>query len=107
MNEKIHLLSKHRKQLEILLHQHLPHVEVWAYGSRVNGKSHDASDLDLVLRSPDLQKIPIKDLINFTKALQESNIPFLVEAKDWASLPESFHKEIAKNYVVLYPSRSF
>ena len=26
--------------------------EVWAYGSRVNGRAHEGSDLDLVIRSP-------------------------------------------------------
>lgn len=32
-----------------LLAVHLPAAEVWAYGSRVQGKAHDASDLDLVV----------------------------------------------------------
>ena len=35
--------------LEMLLSEHLPGVEFWACGSRVDGRSHDGSDLDLVL----------------------------------------------------------
>jgi hypothetical protein len=40
-------------------------------------------------------------LQNFVRALQDSNIPILVEARDWARLPESFQQEIMKSYVVL------
>ena len=46
---------------------YVPDVEVWVYGSRVNGHSHGSS----------------------------------VEARDWARLPESFHFEIERDYVVL------
>ena len=57
MAERLHLLPRHRAQIETLLREHLPGVEVWAYGSRVNGRSHDGSDLDLVLRGPGLDKL--------------------------------------------------
>ena len=101
MADRLHLLPKHRLVLEALLRNHLPDVEVWAYGSRVNGRSHDGSDLDLVLRGPGLKKIPIDQLGEFEEAVRESNIPFLVEARDWARLPESFHREIERDHVVL------
>ena len=87
--------------LEEILRAHLPNVEVWAYGSRVSGNSHGGSDLDLVLRSPELEQIPIRKLVDLEEALRESTIPFIVEARDWARLPESFHREIIRDYVVL------
>jgi len=101
MAERLHLQPRHRRALEVLLREHLPHVEVWAYGSRVNGRSHDGSDLDLVLRGPGLKEIPSDRLGDFEEAVRESNIPFLVEARDWARLPERFHGEIEREYVVL------
>ena len=101
MVEGLHLLPRHRKEIVALLHKHLPGVEVWAYGSRVNGRSHDGSDLDLVLRGPKLAEIDISRLADFTEALQDSTIPFLVEVRDWARLPESFHHEIEREHVVL------
>ncbi len=103
--DRLHLSPRHRAQLEALLREHLPDVEVWAYGSRITGASHDGSDLDLVLRAPDLQKIPIGRLSDLWEALRESTIPFLVEARDWARLPEGFHEEIERDYVVLVVSR--
>ena len=87
--------------IEDLLDRLLPGVEVWAYGSRVNGQSHDGSDLDLVLRAPDLGPIPLGSLGEITEALTDSNIPFLVEARDWARLPERFQREIERDFVVL------
>ena len=33
--------------------------------------------------------------------MEQSNVPILVQAYDWAKLPESFHREIERDYVVL------
>ena len=101
MTRRLHLSARHWKALESLLRDHMYGVEVWAYGSRVNGRSHGGSDLDLVLRGPGLEKIPLEWLMDFEEAVRESNIPFLVEARDWARLPKRFRREIEKEYVVL------
>ena len=101
MAESLHLSSRHREEIEALLHKHLPGVEIWAYGSRVNGRNHDGSDLDLVLRGPKLAEIDTSRIADFIEALQDSTIPFLVEARDWARLPESFHHEVEREHVVM------
>jgi predicted nucleotidyltransferase len=77
-------------------------ITVWAYGSRVNGDAHEGSDLDLVIRTPDLQKIPSDIFIRLKETLRESNIPIVVELLDWARLPESFHKNIENKYEELF-----
>ena len=86
--------------LAALLQEHLPDVEVWAYGSRVNGRRHDGSDLDLVLRGPGLKQIPSEQMADFKDAVRESTIPFLVEARDWTRLPERFWQEIERHHIV-------
>lgn len=103
MADRLHLGLRHRRFLEAMLGEHLPKVEVWAYGSRVSGRSHDGSDLDLVLRGIGLNEIPISQLTSFADALRESHIPFLVEARDWARLPEYFRREIERDCVILVP----
>ena len=35
------------------------------------------------------------------RALEASTIPFLVQARDWARLPERFHREIERRHAVL------
>ena len=100
MTDRLDLPLRYRRELEALLREHVPDAEVWAYGSRVSGESHPASDLDLVLRGPNLEPLShgFSDLL---EALEDSNIPILVQAHDWARLPERFHREIERDYVVL------
>ena len=100
MTDRLALPRRYRNQLETLLDKHVPGVEVWAYGSRVNGESHEGSDLDLALRSPTLELLG-DCYFDLLEAIEKSNIPILVQAHDWAMLPESFHREIERNYVVV------
>lgn len=101
MPDRLHLQSHHRQEIEAILRKRLPGVEVWAYGSRVNGQCHEASDLDLALRAPGLTPIPAAALRELRQAFRDSNIPILVEARDWARLPEGFRREIERGYVML------
>ena len=101
MTPKLDLKIRHRRQLEGLLREHLPGVEVWAYGSRVNRMGHEGSDLDIALRGPGLDPIPTGKLSKLADALRNSTLPFLIEAHDWARLPPSFQEEIERIYVVL------
>ena len=100
MSDRLALPRRYREQLEALLSKHVPGVEVWAYGSRVNGESHDGSDLDLALRGPALEPLD-GGYYDLLEAIEKSNIPILVQAHDWAMLPESFHREIERDYVVV------
>jgi predicted nucleotidyltransferase len=79
-------------------------VEIWAYGSRVNGDAHEGSDLDLVVRGSNLAPLPIAVLEELIEQIKDSNIPILVELRDWARLPASFHKNIERRHEVMYRS---
>ena len=100
MTDRLDLPPRYREQLEALLREHVPGVEVWAYGSRVNGKGHQASDLDLVLRGPGLAPLG-ESFFDLLEAIENSNIPILVQAHDWARLPQTFHSEVERDHVVL------
>ena len=101
---KLDLPERYRRQLLSLLEKYVPEAEVWAYGSRVRGTNHEASDLDIVLRGPQLAKLGY-EYFELVEAVRESTIPILIDIFDWARLPESFHREIERNYVVLKESR--
>ena len=95
------LPQKYLIQVQALLHAHLPQAEVWAYGSRVNGDGHAASDLDLVLRNPRHPHTETGALDPLKEAFMESNLPIRVDVMDWARIPESFHREIEQAHVVV------
>ena len=71
-------------------------LEVWAFYERgMDGISaHSGSDLDIAI-------VGEGDISVLKTALEESNIPFLVDVVKFENLPESFQKEILKKYVVL------
>lgn len=93
-----------QRLMQIFSSVNLP-VQVWAYGSRVNGSAHEGSDLDLVIRSHDLKPMAADIFADLYEQIKESNIPILVELRDWALLPESFHQNIEQHHEVLFDSR--
>lgn len=106
MADRLDLAHRHLRILEALIRERLEGVEVWAYGSRVNGRCHAGSDLDLVLRGPGLERIPAAQLADFAEAVRKSTIPFLVDVRDWARLPASFRQEIEADFVAVGTPRS-
>lgn len=99
--QRLDMRPQHLALLRELLQQHLPQAEAWAYGSRVNGDGHEASDLDLVVRQPTDLKQETPQLGEMREALVESNLPIRVEVVDWARIPASFQREIVQAYVVV------
>ena len=96
------LRNKDKESLIAIFNTTTCPFEVWAYGSRVNGDAHEGSDLDLVIRTPNLDKLPIDVYLNLKEQIQKSNIPIVVELFDWARLPINFQKNREVNYEVLY-----
>ena len=93
------ILSPEQLQLVLSLTQtHLPGVEVWAYGSRVRGNPRRYSDLDLVAFTEPGQSPQANDL---REAFEESDLPIRVDLFLWDELPDSFHREIERQYAVL------
>lgn len=98
---RLDLQPKHLALLRQVLQQHLPQAEVWAYGSRVNGDGHEASDLDLVVRQPADLTQESNQIEDLRDALVESNLPIRVDVVDWARIPATFHREIERAHVVV------
>ncbi len=96
------LREKDKIRIETLAKQTLrTPLEIWAYGSRVNGDAHDTSDLDLVIVTKSKKRLDIDEFMSFKNALQKSNIPILIQVMDWNRIPESFHVNILANYKIL------
>ena len=96
------LRNKDHQSLTALFNACGTPMEVWAYGSRVNGTAHEGSDLDLVIRTPDLERMQPDIFSDLKDKIRESNIPIVIEIFDWAMLPLSFHKNIEAQHEVLF-----
>lgn len=82
-----------------LLRTFVPDAEVWAYGSRLSGKAHPGSALDLIVRTPGALRQPCPAGEYLRTALCKSDIPIFVDVHDWALLPEPFQKEITSLFL--------
>ncbi len=97
----LNLKPRYLQNLLGIVNMYLPEIEIWAYGSRVNGDAHDASDLDLVAYNPQDPEQRLDNLFEVKEALVESNIPILVDLVDWALITKSMREEIKKSYVII------
>jgi predicted nucleotidyltransferase len=99
---EIFIEKRHLTELTGIFERLSPKALVWAFGSRTDGSAHPGSDLDLAIveyGGEDANYMELKE------ALTESNIPFLIDIFELHKLPESFQREIRRNFVVLYDGR--
>ena len=88
--------------LQILLdifNNYCPNAEIWAYGSRIHGEAHEASDLDLVVKSFNDEN---KSLSVLKELINDSDIPIIVDILEFDKIPLSFQKEIEKDYISIF-----
>lgn len=87
---------KYLKIVRDILVKHVPGKTVWVYGSRVKGKSHEGSDLDLAV----IDAISEETLSKLRNAFSESNLPILVDIYAWENIPDPFKAEITDAHEV-------
>ena len=82
-----------------ILREHVPALEVRAFGSRVAWNARETSDLDLALMTD--QPLTVARIADLRAAFTGTDLPFRVDIVDWASTPEAFRRVIKAEYVVL------
>jgi len=82
-----------------ILNKTIPHCEVRAFGSRVNGTNREYSDLDLAIVGE--KRLGISVLGDVQEAFMESTIPFRVDVLDYNAVSEKFQKIIDAKYELI------
>lgn len=82
-----------------ILHEQVPGIEVWAFGSRAKHTAKPYSDLDLALITQ--QPLSLERMAAITEAFATSDLPIRVDVVDWASTSDAFRQIIVKNKVVV------
>ncbi len=101
MKEQVSSIDLTSEQLHLvreLLREHIPHAEVWAYGSRVKWTSTPKSDLDMVAH---VGKEARGQICALREAFEESSLPFRVDLFVWDDVPVEFHAQIERAYFVI------
>lgn len=103
-NLGIKMLDLDPKDLAIvkkILTKYVSNATVWAYGSRVTGKSHAGSDLDLVIINDNNINPLQNNIAALRTAFSESDLSILVDILDWSTISDSFKENIKQNYIVI------
>jgi predicted nucleotidyltransferase len=96
----LHLTQNERAIVETLLHQQVPDLEVWAFGSRVHGRNlKPFSDLDLAIVSDD--DLDSKSLAGLRIAFADSDLPFRVDLVTLHTLDDDFRRVIETEHEIV------
>jgi type I restriction enzyme S subunit len=95
----IDIRPEHWAIVRAILLKHVPHCDVWAFGSRARWQAKPYSDLDLAVISD--RPLPLEVCAALVEDFSESDLPWKVDVVDWATTRESFRKIIAEEKVVV------
>ncbi|MCX7122829.1 MAG: nucleotidyltransferase domain-containing protein [Gammaproteobacteria bacterium] len=85
-----------------ILQKHVPHLQVWAFGSRARRTAKPYSDLDLALITQ--TPLLLEERAMLADAFDESTLPIRVDLVDWATTSENFRKIITQDKVMIQQS---
>jgi type I restriction enzyme S subunit len=95
----VDLEAGYAAEVRRILAEIAPDLEVWAFGSRVDGRAKPHSDLDLALVSP--RRVPAARLAALADAFAESELPFRVDLVELAAADPGFREIIERSHEVI------
>ena len=99
----IDLPPRHLAEVRRILGEIVPELEVWAFGSRVDGRAKPHSDLDLAVATA--QPLPPGRLGSLADAFAESDLPFRVDVVVLAAVEPAFREIIDRSHEVIRAAR--
>lgn len=96
-------LPDHYRQAIFSVFRSFPEVaRVFVFGSRAKGRFHKASDLDLVIDTPDGKPLDDARMGELLDALEELYIPINIDLKDRATIASKRFSEVVRRDGVLW-----
>lgn len=102
MPPPIHISESDWQEVQRVLAQEIPGLEVWAFGSRARGHAKPYSDLDLALITT--TPLSLAQLASLTHAFESSDMTIRVDVVDWSSISETFRHIVSSDKVVVQPT---
>ncbi len=93
----IDLPAEQLAKVREIVRLHVTGGEVFAFGSRVNGKAKKFSDLDLMIKTP--AGLSWKALAELRESFEDSDLPMSVDVVDWSNCTERFRSIVAPQLV--------
>ncbi|MGA1286958.1 MAG: nucleotidyltransferase family protein [Rubrivivax sp.] len=89
----------HLEIVRRILASHAPGLEVWAFGSRVDGRAGKHSDLDLCLHTSRPLSFTAMGLME--EAFSDSDLPYKVDLVDWSTISPEFREIVTRHKIVV------
>ncbi len=93
----IDLPQEQLEQVREIVKRHLHDSEVFAFGSRVNGRAKKFSDLDLMIKTD--VTLPWRTLAELRESFEASDLPITVDVVDWSNCTEKFQRIVGPELV--------
>ena len=97
--QTIEVQPEHLAIVCAILQKHVPHYDVRAFGSRVQGRARRYSDLDLVIMTD--EPLALDVLAGLAEDFTDSDLPWKVDIVDWATTDAGFRAIIARDSVLI------
>jgi len=97
--QRFDIQPEHLALVREILHRHVPQYDVWAFGSRVQGRSKVYSDLDLVIMTD--KPLAIDVMAALADDFAESDLPWKVDIVDWATTDAVFRTIIERDRILI------
>ena len=89
----------HLAAVNEILRRNVPDRAVWAFGSRVTGKTKPTSDLDLCIAGETPLSYEVSARLR--QDFSDSDIPYTVDTVDWATCSAGFRAIIERDRVAV------
>lgn len=96
------MIKLSEKELDIvvtILKKYVPNFEIFIFGSRYNGNTHEHSDLDIAIKGR--EKIDLLRFAELRDDFQNSDLPFRVDLIDFNRISPEFQSIILNNSIIL------
>jgi predicted nucleotidyltransferase len=90
----------HLALVRTILARHVPESEVWAFGSRVDGRPKPYSDLDLAIVGP---APPERCMRRLRDDFEDSDLPWMVDLVVFDDLPDRLRGDVLRRHAVVQP----
>ncbi|MBI5503433.1 MAG: nucleotidyltransferase domain-containing protein [Deltaproteobacteria bacterium] len=97
--QQLNVRPDHLALVREILRKHVPHHEVWAFGSRTRAAAKPYSDLDLAVLSDQPLDFAVSGAM--AEDFSDSDLPWKVDIVDWATTSEAFRRIIERDKVVV------
>jgi uncharacterized protein len=90
--------EKYKKIIIDIISEKLPAAKIYLFGSRARGTNLSGADIDVALDNH--LEIPLSQLFKIQQAIEDSDVPLMVDVVDLHSVSDEFKNQVLKEGII-------